>query len=55
MSAKDDIKKVEPALFRGRKSPSLSDEEAEILQKFLEQKKKKKIKNDARVVHGAKK
>lgn len=54
MSAKDDIKKVEPALFRGRKSPSLSDEEAEILQKFLEQ-KKKKIKNDARVVHGAKK
>lgn len=54
MSSKDDIKKVEPALFRGRKSPSLSDEEAEILQKFLEQ-KKKKIKNDARVVRGTKK
>jgi hypothetical protein len=51
MSAKDDIKKVEPALFRGRKSPQLSDEEAEILQKFLQQ-KKKKIKNDSRVVRG---
>lgn len=54
MSVEDDFKKVEPALFRGRKSPSLSDEEAEILQKFLEQ-KKKKIKNDAHVIRGTKK
>ena len=54
MSAKDDIKKVEPALFRGRKSHQLSDEEAQILQKFLEQ-KKKKINNDARVVRASEK
>jgi hypothetical protein len=49
MSSKNDIKKIESALFRGRKSPQLTDEEVDILQKFLDQ-KKKTVKNDIKIV-----
>ena len=55
MSAKERLKSILSPLFRNKKKEeSLSEEEAEILEKFI-QDKKSHVQNEPRVVRAAKK